>query len=128
MKFKTALLIGVQILFLFACSQEKIEAYQFKQGTFKIPSTETYKETLIIRKDSFQIEQYENQIDTLLIKWDGNFKYTLQMLHPKTDLDKNTIHVKITAIKKNNCDFIAKMGYSNFEQKGTLYKIPDQTE
>ena len=124
------LIISTVILFLFACSQkkEKVGIYQFKQGAFKIAATEKYKETLIVRKDSFQIEQYENRIDTLLIKWNGNFKYTLKMLHPKTELDKKTIHVKITAIKKNNCDFIAKLDHSNFEQKGSLYKVSDQTE
>jgi hypothetical protein len=50
----------------------------------------------------------------------------LKMLHPKTTLDKSSIHVKITNIEKNRYDFVAKIGYSNFEQKGTVYKRSNQ--
>jgi len=112
---------------------------QFKQGVFEIPAGEGYSKTIITRIDSLQIEEYtksvnistdstvskriEKRIDTLYIKWKNNFSYTLQMKSPKTALDKDLIFVKITKITENSFDFIARIGYSDFQQKGTVYKV-----
>ena len=112
---------------------------QFKQGVFEIPAGEGYSKTIITRIDSLQIEEYtksvnistdstvskriEKRIDTLYIKWKNNFSYTLQMKSPKTALDKDLIFVKITKITDNSFDFIARIGYSDFQQKGTVYKV-----
>ena len=79
------------------------------------------KKTIIIRHDSIQIEKYVDRIDTLSITWETNFKYTLKMIHPKTAIDEDPIHVKITNLKKNSYDFEAVIGHSNFVQKGTLF-------
>ncbi len=116
-------LLGLLTICLYACKKNTTNPFEFRTGTFKIPASENYTQTTIIRNDSLQIEHYENRIDTLLINWENNFKYTLKMLHPKTDLDKKPIHVKITSVKENGYDFIAKIGYSNFEQKGSLIKV-----
>jgi len=112
---------------------------QFKQGVFEIPAGEGYSKTIITRIDSLQIEEYtksvnistdstvskriEKRIDTLYIKWKNNFSYTLQMKSPKTALDKDLIFVKITKITENSFNFIARIGYSDFQQKGTVYKV-----
>lgn len=115
--------IALLLFSVAACKEKnKTNAFQFRTGTFEIPAGEKYTKTIVIRKDKYQIEQYENRIDTLLIEWENNFKYTLKMLHPKSELDKNPIHVKITNIKENGYDFTAKIGHSKFEQKGTLIK------
>lgn len=109
---------------LISCKDEKkTNPFEFRSGTFEIPAGDKYTKTTIIRKDNLQIEHYENRIDTLLIEWENSFKYQLKMLHPKSELDKKPINVKITNIKENGYDFIAKIGYSKFEQKGTLIKI-----
>ena len=112
---------------------------QFKQGVFEIPAGEGYSKTIITRIDSLQIEEYtktvnistdstvskriEKRADTLYIKWKNNFSYTLQMKSPKTALDKDLIFVKITKVTENSFDFIARIGYSDFQQKGTVYKV-----
>ena len=62
-------------------------------------------------------------IDTLYIKWKNNFFYTLKMKSPKTDLDNDPIFVQINKITENSYDFTAKIGFSEFKQKGTFYKI-----
>lgn len=112
---------------VFACEKTAVKnkAFDFKKGVFEIPEGAGYSKTRILRKDSLQIEFYENRIDTLTIQWQGNFNYTLLMRHPKAELDKAPIRVKITRIKDNRYDFTAQIGHSNFEQKGTVYKIDD---
>ncbi|MBL4746493.1 MAG: hypothetical protein JKY08_09000 [Flavobacteriaceae bacterium] len=105
-----------------ACHNDKISPDRFKSGTFEIPAEKGYSVTRIQRTDSLQIERYEKRVDTLIIHWETPFKYTLKMLHPKTALDYDLIHVKITDIKENSYDFEASIGDSKYKQKGTLTK------
>lgn len=108
------------LVLIIGCTNKKLSPDRFKTGTFEIPAEKGYSVTHIQRLDSLQIERYENRIDTLIIHWNTPFKYTLKILHPKTELDKDPIHVKITDIKEHSYDFEATIGDSNYKQKGTL--------
>ena len=127
-------------LVLISCKKEsKGNPDRFKFGTFEIPAGDSYGKTMITRIDSIQIEEYTKiisksndslviseetkYIDTLYIKWKNNFAYTLRMKSPKTDLDKDPIFVQITKISESSYDFTARIGYSNFKQKGTVFKV-----
>ena len=118
---KIALIIIVFIAIL-SCKNDTLDADRFKTGIFEIPEGKGYKKTIIIRQNSIQIEKYIDRIDTLSIIWKNNFNYTLKMIHPKTAIDEDPIHVKITSLKKDSYDFEAVIGHSNFIQKGTIFK------
>ncbi len=118
---KFALIIVLFTLIL-SCKREELNLDRFKTGTFEIPAGKGYEKTIIIRQDSLQIEKYESRIDSLSIFWKNNFNYTLKMLHPKTAIDEDPIHVKITSLKKDSYDFEAVIGHSNYIQKGTIIK------
>lgn len=122
---KKIVLLIVIIATLSACKNENTNPDRFKKGTFEIPEGKGYAKTKIIRHDSIQIEKYENRIDTLVISWKNNFNYTLKMLHPKTAIDAEPIHIKITAIESDSYDFEAVIGQSNYIQEGTITKISD---
>lgn len=112
------------ILLFTACKKTEIkEPFNFKKGTFLIDAGENFDKTLIYRKDSLQIEHYQNRVDTLIIKWKNNFFYTLKMQSPQTELDKKTIFVKITKIYKGRYECVVKIELSNFTQKATIKKI-----
>ena len=112
---------------------------QFKSGVFEIPAGKNYGKTVITRVDSLQIEEYtetveistdstiskrtKQHIDTLYIKWKNNFSYSLRMKNPKTTLDKDLIFVTITKVTDSSFSFTARIGYSKFKQKGTVYKV-----
>ena len=123
---------------LVSCKPETEEnADRFKQGVFEIPATDDFGITTITRVDDLQIESYskktsifkdgktiikeEKHIDTLYIKWKNNFAYTLRMKNPKTDLDKDPIFVQINKVTDDSYDYTAKIGYSKFKQKGTIF-------
>lgn len=101
---------------------DESNADRFKLGTYEIPAGKGYEKTIIIRVDSIQIEKYEDRIDTLSISWKNNFNYTLKMLNPKTAIDEDPIHVKITSLKDNSYEFEAVIGHSNYVQKGEITK------
>lgn len=119
---KKIFLIVVLFTFAISCKEEPLNPDRFKTGTFEIPAGKGYEKTIIIRQDSLQIEKYQDRIDTLSISWKNNFKYTLKMINPKTAIDEDPIHIKITNIEKNSYDFEAVIGHSNFVQKGTIFK------
>jgi NCAIR mutase (PurE)-related protein len=112
---------------------------QFKTGVFEIPAGKGYSKTIITRIDSLQIEEYtrtisistdstvqerkEKHIDTLYIKWKNNFSYILRMKSPKTSLDKDKIFVLINKVTDSSYSFTAKIGFSKYKQKGTVYKV-----
>lgn len=135
------LLVTLTVFVAFYSCKSEIEdnSDQFKQGVFEIPAGDGYGKTIITRKDSLQIEEYEKivsvsndstsgekrikHIDTLYIKWKNNFFYTLRMKSPKKELDKDPIFVQITKLKENSYDFSAKIGYSKYKTDGTIYKV-----
>ncbi|MEO9569981.1 MAG: hypothetical protein ABJH82_07885 [Polaribacter sp.] len=128
------------LLFFSSCQSEiKDNSDRFKKGVFEIPAGNSYSKTIITRKDSLQIEEYEKivsisndsiseekrikHIDTLYIKWKNNFFYTLKMKSPKRKLDKEPIFVQITKITDSSYSFTAKIGFSKFKTDGTIYKV-----
>ena len=119
---KIALIISI-ITLIISCKNGPLNPDRFKTGTFEIPEGKGYKKTIIVRQDSLQIEKYEDKTDTLSIVWKNNFEYTLKMTHPKTAIDEDPIHVKITNLKKDSYEFEAVIGHSNFVQKGEIIKI-----
>lgn len=119
---KKIALILVLFISVLSCKNDELNADRFKTGRFEIPEGKGYKKTIIIRQDSLQIEKYEDRIDSLSIFWKNNFNYTLKMLHPKTAIDEEPIHVKITSLKKDSYNFEAVIGHSNYVQKGTIFK------
>jgi len=135
-------LLAILVFFtvLFSCQSEiKDNTDRFKKGVFEIPAGEGYSKTIITRKDSIQIEEYEKiiatsigsnagekrikHLDTLYIKWKNNFFYSLKMKSPKKELDKDPIYVQITEITDNSYKFKAKIGFSKFATDGTIYKV-----
>lgn len=109
----------------FSCKEAPIvdNNNQFKSGTFEIPAGKNFVKETIIRKDSIQISKYEDQIDTLSIKWKNNFFYTLRYINPKNEMQKDPMFVQINKIYKDSYDFTVKIGFSSFTTKGTIYKV-----
>ena len=128
------------IIFLSSCQSEiKDNSDRFKKGVFEIPAGTGYSKTIITRKDSLQIEEYEKiisistdstsgikkikHIDTLYIKWKNNFFYSLKMKSPKKELDKDPIYVQIVKVTDSSYSFKAKIGFSKFATDGTIFKV-----
>ena len=139
-KSKVILSLFSLLFVLLSCNTEiKDNSNRFKEGVFEIPAGEGYSKTIITRKDSIQIEEYEKivsisndsisgvkrikHIDTLYIKWKNNFFYSLKMKSPKKQLDKDAIYVQITKVTDSSYSFKAKIGFSKFATDGTIYKI-----
>ena len=139
-KCKVILSLSSFLFVLLSCNSDiKDNSKRFKEGIFEIPAGKGYSKTVITRKDSFQIEEYEKiinisndstnsvkrikNIDTLYIKWKNNFFYSLKMKSPKTKLDKDPIFIQITEVTDSSYNFKAKIGFSKFTSDGIIYKL-----
>jgi len=112
------------LLFMTSCLKNTSGSVEdFRVGTFKTILEDNEATSVAVRTDSMQIETYEQVRDTFVIKWLDPFEYVLRKKNPKTLLDSTDFHVKITGISGDSYDFKAFYSGSNFQQKGTAYKI-----
>jgi len=122
------LLIILVLLTSVSClKNSKGNVDDFKQGSFKTVLEDGENISFAIRKDSLQIETFKQLKDTFYINWIDQFEYTLLKKNPKTQLDSTPFHVKITSVKKDSYTFKAYYKGSNFKQKGTAYKLEENT-
>ena len=120
------LLIIMVLSFSASCLENKGgNVDDFKNGSFKTVLEDGENISFAIRKDSLQIESFNQVNDTFSIKWIDQFEYVLLKKKPKTLLDSTPFHVKITSIKKNSYTFKAYYKGSNFKQKGTAFKLDE---
>ena len=112
------------VLTLFSCLKNSSGSVEdFRTGTFKTVLEDNESVSMAMRNDSLQIETYEQVKDTFFITWLDPFEYVLRKKNPKTLLDSTDFHVKIIGISGDSYDFKAYYSGSNFQQKGTAYKI-----
>lgn len=106
-----------------SCLKNSGSVEDFRVGTFKTILEDNEAVSMAVRNDSLQIETYEQVRDTFVIRWLDPFEYVLRKKNPKTLLDSTDFHVKITRISSDSYEFKAFYSGSNFQQKGTAYKI-----
>ena len=121
MRFILALIF---VLTLSSCLKNSSGSVEdFRTGTFKTVLEDNESVSMAVRNDSLQIETFEQVKDTFVITWLDPFEYVLRKKNPKTLLDSTDFHVKIIGISGDSYDFKAYYSGSNFQQKGTAYKI-----
>ncbi len=121
MRFILALIF---VLTLSSCLKNSSGSVEdFRTGTFKTVLEDNESVSMAVRNDSLQIETYEQVKDTFAITWLDPFEYVLRKKNPKTLLDSTDFHVKIIGISGDSYNFKAYYSGSNFQQKGTAYKI-----
>ena len=121
MRYVLALLLSFGLLSCLKNSAGSVE--DFKTGTFRTVLEDNESVSVATRNDSIQIETFEQKKDTFTITWLDSFEYVLRKKNPKTLLDSTDFHVKIIAVSEDSYEFKAFYFGSNFQQKGTAYKI-----
>jgi hypothetical protein len=115
--------LWVILFILGSCLKGNSNVEEFRVGHFKTVLDDKGTVSMAIRNDSLQIESFQNKKDTFDIKWVSPFEYVLRKKNPQTLLDSTDFHVKIISISENSYEFKAYYMGSNFQQKGTAYKV-----
>jgi hypothetical protein len=111
--------------FLSSCYEQQRNCTDFKMGRFSFTTDINGKKktTIFERKNDIEIETYEGQTDTSMVRWVSDCEYILQKKNPKNMQEKKAITMKILTTSKNSYTFEYGLVGSDLRQKGTVTKL-----
>ena len=96
------------ILFLLtSCYTIDRDCDEFRTGEFEFSYklNDTIRKSTFIRTIDYEIEEYNNVIDSSLISWVNNCEFILTKLNPKTNQEKRPVRIKIIRTYEDSYDF-----------------------
>ena len=123
------------LLFLFVvltgCYNVERNCTDFKTGEFEFKYTINGEEKTgrFIRTENLNIDYYEGKVDTSSVRWINDCEFILKKLNPKTNSEKDAIHMKILStdgMASYTFEYklaIKKPNRPERVEKGTAYKI-----
>ncbi|NRB58906.1 MAG: hypothetical protein HRU50_03075 [Winogradskyella sp.] len=99
------------LLLLSSCYNVERNCKDFKTGIFKFKYTidGVEKTGKFIRTDDLNIDMYEGKVDTSSVRWINDCEFILKKINPKTNADKDAIHMKILTTSNNSYTFEYKL-------------------
>lgn len=101
-------------LLLCSCYQPERDCEKYKTGTFKFTYEvgDTVKEGKFIRTKDYNIDYYENKIDSATVRWFNDCEFVLQDINSKT-----AIHYKIISTTDSSYTFQYKSAVKDPNRK-----------
>lgn len=119
------------LLLLFtSCYEQKRDCSDFKTGTFtfiyQIDGVE--KTGKFVRTELYNIDYYENKIDSASIRWINDCEFIQTKLNPKSKAEEKAIHMKILTTTSDSYTFeyslaVPPTNKTKRVEKGTAKKI-----
>ena len=82
------------------CENFKIGEFEF---TYKL--NDTIQRSLFTRTLDYEIEEFNNVIDSSSISWVNDCEFVLTKVNPKTNQEKRPVRIKIIRTYENSYDF-----------------------
>lgn len=120
--FTTLLLLSSLCI---SCYNQSKNCKDFKTGTFLFEQEingNAQKSTFIRTKD-YEIETYNNKVDTSSIRWINDCEYILQKINPKSIEEQKAVHIKILSTNNSDCVFEFGLVGSEEKKRGVLKKL-----
>ncbi|MBV7268166.1 hypothetical protein [Winogradskyella luteola] len=119
------------LMIAFGCYDVERNCSEFKTGKFKFNYTidGIEKTGRFIRTETLNIDYYENTTDTSSVRWINDCEFILKKLNPKTNAEKEAIHMKIlstTGASSYTFEYKLAVDKPNLPQrieKGVAHKI-----
>ncbi|WP_299113575.1 hypothetical protein [uncultured Winogradskyella sp.] len=119
------------LITVFSCYDTERNCNAFKTGEFEFDYTinGVKKTGRFIRTETLNIDYYENNIDTSTVRWINDCEFILKKLNPKTNAEKDAIHMKILSTSGTSSytfEYKLVVNKPNRPQrieKGVAYKI-----
>jgi hypothetical protein len=92
---------------LLGCNLPERNCSDYKNGDFEF-STTINNEVItskFSRRDSIEIEYFENKIDTSFVSWVSDCEFILRKKNPATPTDKKAVNMKILSTSENGYVF-----------------------
>ncbi|MEO1031168.1 MAG: hypothetical protein AAFX55_07170 [Bacteroidota bacterium] len=99
---KNAILLCVFAV-LTGCYEVERNCNDFRTGEFEFNYTidGIEKTGRFVRTETLNIDYYEGKVDTSSIRWINDCEFILKKLNPKTNSEKDAIHMKILSTDGN---------------------------
>ena len=101
------------------CENFKIGEFEF---TYKL--NDTIQTSLFTRTLDYEIEKFNNVIDSSSISWVNDCEFILTKINPKTNQEKRPVRIKIIRTYENSYDFeYSSVNEPIIIQRGTVTRI-----
>tara|TARA_B100001750_G_C15325472_1_gene504449 strand:- start:397 stop:768 length:372 start_codon:yes stop_codon:yes gene_type:complete len=101
------------------CENFKIGEFEF---TYKL--NDTIQRSLFTRTLDYEIEKFNNVIDSSSISWVNDCEFILTKINPKTNQEKRPVRIKIIRTYENSYDFeYSSVNEPIIIKRGTVTKI-----
>ena len=110
---------------LTSCYDQERHCTDFQTGEFEFETTidgQTQK-TRFIRTMEYEVDFYDNKVDTSDVRWVSDCEYVLTKRHPKSMVDEKPLSMKILSTKGNQYQFEYGIVGSTNRQRGTVTKL-----
>jgi len=100
-------LINSLFIYLLGCNLPERNCSDYKNGDFEF-SARINNEVItskFSRRDSIEIEYFENKIDTSFVRWVSDCEFILRKKNPTSSTDKKAVNMKILSTSKNGYVF-----------------------
>ena len=100
-------LVSSLFVYLLGCNLPERNCSDYKNGDFEF-STTINNEVItskFSRRDSIEIEYFENKIDTSFVSWVSDCEFILRKKSPATLTDKKAVNMKILSTSENGYVF-----------------------
>jgi hypothetical protein len=117
-------------LLLLNCYQPERQCADFKTGTFEftymidgVEKTGTFERT-----ETYNIDYFDNKVDSASVRWINNCEFIQKELHPKNMNEQKAIHFKILSTTEDSYTFEYKLAVKDpykkqRVEKGTAKKL-----
>ena len=126
---KRLLTLSLFIL-LTSCYSVERNCKDYKTGDFTFTYNVDGKEKTgrFKRTENFNIDYYENVIDSSTVRWINDCEFILKKLNPKNASEDDAIHMKILSTTDSSYTFeyklaIKKQNRAMRVEKGTAYRV-----
>ena len=90
-----------------SCYSVNRDCDDFRTGKFEFTFelNDTIQKSIFTRTLDYEIEEYNNVIDSSSISWVGNCEFILTKLSPKTNQEKRPVKIRIIRTYEDSYDF-----------------------
>lgn len=100
-------LVSSIFIYLLGCNLPERNCLDYKNGDFEFSTVINGEVTTskFSRRDSIEIEYFENKIDTSFVNWVSDCEFILRKKNPTTSADKKAVNMKILSTSKDGYVF-----------------------
>lgn len=113
------------LFFLSGCYEQQRDCQAYKTGKFEFSQElNGYKAVSIFERfKNFEVETFNQETDTSMLRWINNCEYVLQHKNPRSRAEKKSVHIKILSTTDSTYTFEYGMLGEPKKFKGTAKRI-----